>query len=88
VSAIASLLAPVGATEIGPSGGGADIGPIVQAAQVPAMSLTADQSRYFTLHHTPADTVDKLDPREVAACTAAVAVMTYVVADLKDRLPR
>jgi carboxypeptidase Q len=88
VRAIASLLAPLGATEIGPSGGGADIGPILQAAQVPAMSLTADQSRYFTLHHTPADTVDKLDPREVAACTAAVAVMTYVVADLPERLPR
>ena len=52
------------------------------------MSLTADESRYFPLHHPPADTGDKLDPREVAACTAAVAVMTYVVADLPERLPR
>ena len=88
VRAIASLLAPLGATEIGATGGGADVGPIVQAAQVPAMSLTVEQSRYFTLHHTPADTVDKLDPREVAACAGAVAVMAYVVADLPERLPR
>jgi carboxypeptidase Q len=85
---IASLLAPIGATEVGASGGGADIGPLVQAARVPAASLTVDGSRYFVLHHTPADTVDKLDPREVAACVGAVAVMAYVAADMPERLPR
>jgi carboxypeptidase Q len=52
------------------------------------MSLTVDGTRYFSLHHTAADTVDKLDPREVAACVGAVAVMAYVVADMPDRLPR
>ena len=88
VRAIAALLAPIGAQEIGPSGGGADVGPLVQAAQVPAMSLTVEGWRYFSLHHTPADTVDKLDPGEVSACVAAVAVMAYVVADLPERLPR
>jgi carboxypeptidase Q len=88
VRAVASLLEPLGAAEIAAGGGGADIGPIVQAAQVPAMSLNVDGSRYFALHHTAADTVDKLDPREVAACAGAVAVMAYVVADLPERLPR
>jgi carboxypeptidase Q len=88
VRAIARLLAPIGAQEIGASGGGADVGPLVQAAQVPAMSLTVEGSRYFSLHHTPADTVDKLVPSEVAACVGAVAVMAYVVADLPERLPR
>ena len=88
VRAIAALLSPVGAMEIGASGGGADVGPLVQAAQVPAMSLTVEGSRYFLYHHTPADTVDKLDPAEVASCVAAVAVMAYVVADLPERLPR
>ena len=29
-------------------------------------------------HHTAADTVDKLDPLDVARCVAAVAVMSYV----------
>jgi carboxypeptidase Q len=88
VRAIAGLLAPIGATEVGASGGGADIGPLVQAARVPALSLTVDGARYFLLHHTPADTVDKLDPGEVAACAGAVAVMAYVVADMPEALPR
>jgi carboxypeptidase Q len=88
VRAIAGLLAPLGAQEVGGSGGGADTGPIVQAARVPALSLTVEGSRYFLLHHTPADTVDKLAPAEVSACVAAVAVMAYVVADMPERLPR
>lgn len=86
VTDIASLLKDLGADRIGPSGGGADIGPIVQAAQVPAMSLMVDGTRYFIVHHTPADTVDKIDPAEVSRCVAAVAVMVYIVADMPQRL--
>ena len=41
---------------------------------------------YFLIHHTPADTIDKIDPVEMAKCAAAVAVMAYVVADLPQRL--
>jgi carboxypeptidase Q len=55
---------------------------------VPGMGLRVDGERYFWYHHTEADTLDKLDPREVALCTAALAVMAYVVADLPQRLPR
>ena len=46
------------------------------------MSLEVDGSKYFLIHHTPADTIDKIDPVEMAKCAAAVAVMAYVVADL------
>jgi carboxypeptidase Q len=88
VREVAALLAPIGATTIGPQGGGADIGPLVRAGAVPAMSLDVDGSRYFTYHHTPADTVDRLDPDEMARCAAAVAVMAYVVADLPEALTR
>ena len=45
-----------------------------------------DDSRYFLIHHTPADTIDKIDPVEMARCAAAVTVMAYVVADLPERL--
>jgi carboxypeptidase Q len=86
VTAIGSLLAGIQADRIGPSGGGADIGPAAQAGQVPAMSLDVDTSKYFLYHHTEADTVDKLDPVDMARCVAAVAVMAYVVADLPQRL--
>jgi carboxypeptidase Q len=41
---------------------------------------------YFLIHHTAADTVDKIDPEEMARTTAAVAVMAYIVADLPERL--
>jgi carboxypeptidase Q len=85
VQEIASLLEPIGASTIGASGGGADIGPSVQAANIPSMSLDVD-GNYFLIHHTPADTVDKIDPKDIARASAAVAVMAYVVADMPERL--
>ncbi len=85
---IASLLKPLGADAIGPQGGGADIGPSVAAAKIPSASLEVDGSRYFLLHHTPADTVDKLEPRDLADNAAAIAFLAYVVADLPTALPR
>jgi carboxypeptidase Q len=86
VRAIATLLTGIAADQITPGGGGADIGPSVQEARIPAMSLDVDGSKYFLIHHTPADTIDKIDPVEMAKCAAAVAVMAYVVADLPQRL--
>ena len=86
VKAIATLLTGIGADQINPGGGGADIGPSVTEAHIPAMSLDVDGSKYFLIHHTPADTIDKIDPVEMAKCAAAVAVMAYVIADLPQRL--
>lgn len=86
VAAIASLLGPIGATHIGPSGGGADIGPSVTAARIPSMSPEVDSSQYFVVHHTEADTVDRIDPTGMARHVAALAAMTYVVADMPARL--
>jgi carboxypeptidase Q len=85
VQDIAGLLEGIGMSHIGGSGGGADIGPSVQAANIPAMSLDSD-GNYFLLHHTPADTVDKIDPREMGRAVAAIAVMAYVVAEMPERL--
>ena len=86
VKAIATLLTGIAADQISPGGGGADIGPSMIEARVPGMSLEVDSAKYFLIHHTPADTVDKIDPVEMAKCAAAVAVMAYVVADLPQRL--
>jgi carboxypeptidase Q len=85
VSEIASLLRGIGVDRIGPSGGGADIGPTVEAGRIPAMSLD-DEGNYFLIHHTPADTVDRIDPESMARASAAIAVMTYVIADMPQRL--
>src|SRR4029079_4890472 len=82
---IATLLSGIHADTIAASGGGADIGPSVQQAGVPAMSLEVD-GNYFLIHHTPADTIDKIDPLEIARSAGAIAVLTYVVAEMPDRL--
>jgi carboxypeptidase Q len=86
VRAIASLLTGIGANQISTGGGGADIGPSLQEGHIPGMSLDVDGSKYFLIHHTQADTIDKIDPVEMAKCAAAVAVMAYVIADLPKRL--
>jgi len=86
VATIATLLGGISASEIGPGGDGADISPSVSEAHIPALSLEVDSSRYFLIHHTQADTVDKIDAADMARCAAAVAVMAYVVADLPQRL--
>src|SRR5262249_57089741 len=82
---IATLLSGIHADGIGASGGGADIGPSVQHARIPAMAPEVD-GNYFLIHHTPADTIDKIDPLEIARSSAAIAVMTYVIAEMPDRL--
>jgi carboxypeptidase Q len=87
VSEIGRLLGPIGAGEIVRGGGGADIGPMMERGMA-GMGLNVDGSRYFWYHHTNADTLDKLDPAELARCVAAMAVMVYVVAELPETLPR
>lgn len=87
IKQISPLLKRVGADSIGPNGGGADIGPIMKDG-VPGAGHNVDGTRYFWYHHTEADNVDKLDPREVAMNVAAMAILAYVVADLDVKLPR
>ena len=87
VRQVGALLEGIGAGRITRGGGGSDIGPIMREG-VPGMGLNVDESRYFWYHHTEADMLDKLDPREMALCVASLAVMAYVVADLPAPLPR
>jgi carboxypeptidase Q len=58
----------------------------VRAGRIPGLSLEVDVSQYFLIHHTAADTVEKIDPVEMAKCAAAVTVMAYVAAELPWRL--
>ena len=83
-----SLLGPLGIPEIVAGGGGADVGPIAQAGNAPTMAYLGDPAKYFTIHHTPADTVERIAPDEVSKAAAAIAVMAYVVADMPEKLPK
>ncbi len=84
---IGRILESIGAGAITRGGGGADIGPMMEGG-MPGMGLNVEPTEYFWYHHTDADTLDKLDPEEVARCVAALAVMAYVVADLPEPLAR
>lgn len=68
-------------------GSAADTAPLLERG-VPVLSLHVDRSRYFRVHHTEADTVDKVDPEAMARCSAAMAAMVYAIADLPEALPR
>jgi carboxypeptidase Q len=78
---IAKLLSGIRADRIAADGGGADIGPMMREGVLGA-SLDVDGSHYFDIHHTPADTLDKIDPQNLALCVATIAVMAYTVADM------
>jgi len=66
---------------------GADIGPIEKAG-VPAFSPIQDSRFYFNYHHTAADTLDKIVPKELAENSAVVAVAAYALANMEQPLPR
>ena len=85
---VGSLLAPLDFPEITAGGGGADIGPIAQAGNVPTMAYLGDAARYFVIHHSAADTVERIAPEEVSRAAAAIAVVSYAVAEMPERLPR
>jgi len=82
---IAKLLSGIGADQIAADGGGADISPMMHDG-VPGASLDVDGTHYFDIHHTHADTLDKVNPRELALCVATMAVMAYTVADMPESL--
>lgn len=84
---VAKLLEPIGAGRMEHGGGEADIGPLL-ALGVPGMGLDVEGEKYFWYHHSDADRLEVLDPREVALCTATMAVMAYVIADMEEDLPR
>ncbi|WNG32328.1 M20/M25/M40 family metallo-hydrolase [Archangium violaceum] len=67
--------------------GGADISPLIPA-RVPFVGVRVDSSRYFDVHHSHADTLDKVDPKDLAQSTAALAWVSYVLAEVPGVLPR
>jgi hypothetical protein len=66
---------------------GADIEPLEKAG-VPAFSPIQDSRFYFNYHHTAADTLDKIVPKELAENSAVVAVVAYALANMERTLPR
>lgn len=84
VQALAPWLAPLGAGKIDRGGSGVDIGPTV-AAGVVGLGARHDLSKYWDIHHTAADTFDKIDKQDLRKNLAILAVTLYLLADLPVR---
>ncbi|GMM94056.1 M20/M25/M40 family metallo-hydrolase [Qipengyuania sp. MTN3-11] len=86
---VASAVARFGVSNgTGIASGGADIN-IARDQKTAIIDLSQDGTRYFDLHHTPDDTLDKIDPEQLRQ---NVAVWTQVVGILANEpepiLPR
>ena len=66
---------------------GADIQALGEAG-VPTFGIMQDARTYFNYHHSAADTLDKVDPRELQENAAAMAVLAYALAEMPQPLPR
>lgn len=83
---ISSALAPLGIiTSRSLAGGGADIEPLVQAG-VPVIDLQQDGTRYFDIHHTADDTLDKVDPAQLRQNVATWAIALHETANAAETL--
>lgn len=85
---VLTALAPIGATAYERRDGelGSDIDPLQQVG-VPGFAPLVDTRHYFDYHHTPADTLDKVNPQNLNTQVATMAVLAYYLAQIPDRLP-
>ena len=75
------LLTPIGILSMRElTESGTDVGPSVEAG-VPAFQLFQDGLRYFDVHHTADDTLDKIDRQQMDQNVAAWAVVAWLAAD-------
>jgi len=81
VDRIASALAPLGIIKGATNrAGGSDIS-VLTAIGFPTLELSQDGTRYFDYHHTPDDTLDKVDPVQLRQNVAAWTAMLAIVAN-------
>jgi carboxypeptidase Q len=86
--AIAAELAPLGITyQDNLAGGGADTGPLRDLG-VPVLNLNHDAAQYFRIHHTAADTLAAVDPKQLKQAVAAYTVTAYLAAQAPVSLGR
>ena len=87
VRKLTAALASIAADDVQEGGGGADISPMGDAG-VPQIGLRQDSTHYFDIHHTMADTLDKVDAHDLAMNAVAMAVMAWQLANLDPPLSR
>jgi Zn-dependent M28 family amino/carboxypeptidase len=81
IAQIAAVLKPIGVDydDKKAGGGGSDLSQM-HAKGMAALTLLQDGTHYFDIHHTANDTLDKIDPKELAQNVAVYAAWTYLAA--------
>jgi carboxypeptidase Q len=81
-AALTRVLAPIAVvpSSVPPGSGGADVAPLANLG-VPIFRLNQDGTRYFDLHHTANDTLDKIDRAALSQNVAAWAALIWLAAD-------
>ncbi len=85
---VARVLEPIGAQTLRSfPETGEDINGLTEKG-VPSFAPSQDGRYYFNYHHTPADTFDKVNPRELGENAAVMTVLAYALADSAEPAPR
>ena len=79
------LFQRIGLQWIRPGGGGVDIGPLGASGTI-LMGPVPNSQRYFDVHHSGTDTLDKVNPRELQLGANIMALMAYLLSE--EGLPR
>jgi len=83
---LAVTLAPLGIVRgSGTAGDGTDIAPVVKTG-VAGVDLNQSGLRYFDYHHTPEDTLDRVDPAQLRQNVAAWTAMLQIVANAPETI--
>ena len=83
----ARLLRSIGADSAEASGPEADVWPL-NTLGVPTLAINTDPTQYFWYHHTEADTIDKLNARDLQLCAAIMAIVAATFGSTDVVLPR
>jgi carboxypeptidase Q len=89
VLAVAAFIAPLaqlGVTEVAAGHAGVDVGPTLRARGGLGLGVKHEMSTYWPIHHTEADTVEKIDPKHLQTEVAALAALAWMLAEA-DTLP-
>ncbi|MBB3062336.1 M20/M25/M40 family metallo-hydrolase [Microbulbifer rhizosphaerae] len=82
------VLAPLGIERGNNQSSGGPDSSVFVAQGVPAFGLYQDGTDYFDYHHTPNDTLDKVDPGNLKQNVAAWVVMSFLAAEMEEDLGR
>ena len=78
IQSFRELLIPYGLYHIEKGYGGVDIGPL-KAQDVPLIGLKSNLQRYMEYHHSPKDSFDKINRRELQMGAASLASLVYLL---------